>query len=46
MYGQMKLPEITENMINECLDEIPIKVDDEYIRTFILCGQEKVRLII
>lgn len=46
MYGQMKLPEITENMINECLDEIPIKVDDEYIRTFILCGQEKVHLII
>ena len=46
MYGQMKLPEITEDMINECLDEIPIKVDDEYIRTFILCGQEKVRLII
>lgn len=46
MYGQMKLPEITEAMINECLDEIPIKADDEYIRTFILCGQEKVRLII
>lgn len=44
MYGQMKLPEITEDMINECIDEIPIKVDDEYIRTFILCGQERVKI--
>lgn len=46
MYGKMQMTEITEAMINECLGEIPIKVDEEYIRTFILCGQEQVRLII
>mgnify|MGYP000495996158 CR=1 FL=1 len=46
MYRQMKLPEITERMINECMDEIPIKADREYIRSFILSGQEKVREII
>ena len=33
-------------MINECMDEIPIKADREYIRSFILGGQEKVREII
>ncbi|MDD7302217.1 MAG: hypothetical protein PUG87_09780 [Eubacteriales bacterium] len=36
----------TENIVNECLDEIPIEVDREYIRTFILSGQERVREII
>lgn len=46
MYRQMKLPEITERMIDECMDEIPIKADREYIRSFILNGQEKVREII
>ena len=46
MYRQMSMPEITEAMINECLNEIPIKVDEEYIRNFILCGQEQVHLII
>ena len=46
MYRQMKLPEISERMINECMDEIPIEVDREYIRTFILCGQDRVRELI
>lgn len=46
MYRQMKLPEITERMIDECIDEIPIKADREYIRSFILSGQGKVREII
>ena len=46
MYRQMKLPEISERMINECMDEIPIEVDREYIRTFILCGQDRVRDLI
>lgn len=46
MYRQMKLPEITESMIDECMDEIPIKADREYIRSFILSGQGKVREII
>ena len=42
----MRLPEITEDIIDECLDEIPIEVDREYIRTFILCGQDRVRELI
>ena len=46
MYRQMKLPEITERMIDECMDEIPIKADRDYIRSFVLNGQEKVREII
>lgn len=46
MYRQMKLLEITERMVDECMDEIPIKVDREYIRSFILSGQGKVREII
>ena len=33
-------------MINECMDEIPIKADRDYIRSFVLNGQEKVREII
>jgi len=46
MYRQMKPPEITERMIDECMDEIPIKADRDYIRSFVLNGQEKVREII
>ena len=46
MYRRMKLPEITENIIHECLGEIPMEVDRGYIRTFILCGQAKVREMI
>ena len=46
LYREMRLPEITEDIIDECLDEIPIEVDREYIRTFILCGQDRVRDII
>lgn len=46
MYREMKLPVITESIVNECLDEIPIEVDRDYIRTFILSGQERVREII
>ena len=46
LYREMRMPEITEDIIDECLDEIPIEVDREYIRTFILCGQDRVRDII
>ena len=46
MYRQMKPPEITERMIDECMDEIPIKADRDYIRSFVLNGQEKVCEII
>ena len=46
MYRQMTLPEITERIIDECLDEISIEVDREYIRTFILSGQKRIGEII
>lgn len=46
MYRTMDLPIITEGIINECLDEIPIDVDRDYIRTFILSGEAQIRELI
>lgn len=46
MYRQMKLPKITEKMIYEIFDEIPIKVDEEFVAQFVLNGQKRVREII
>lgn len=46
MYRQMQLPEITEKMIDECMNEIPIEVNRDFIRSFILNGQERIREII
>ena len=46
MYRSMNLPVITEEIIDECLDEIPIEVDRDYIRTFILFGQTQIRELI
>ena len=39
MYRSMTLPEITEDMIDECFAEIPIEVDRAFIKAFILNGQ-------
>ena len=46
MYREMDLPEITEEIINECLDEIPIEVDRDFIISFILNGQTEIQKII
>lgn len=46
LYQHMTLPVITENMIDECLAEIPIEVDRTFIRDFILNGQKVVQEII
>lgn len=46
MYREMKLPEITEKLIDNCLNEIPIDVDKEYIKAFILNGQAVIQDII
>ena len=46
MYRQMDLPEITDKIIDECFDEIPIEVDREYISSFILNGQARINDII
>ena len=46
MYRTMKFPEITEEIIDECLDEIPIETDRDYIRTFNLSGQTQIKELI
>ncbi len=46
MYRQMELPEITTKMIDDCMNEIPIEADRNFIRSFILNGQERINEII
>ena len=46
LYRKMGLPEITEQIITECMDEIPISVDRAFITAFILNGQRIVNDII
>ena len=46
LYRKIKLPELTESLIDTCLDEVTVKADHSYIRTFILSGQEKIRGIL
>lgn len=46
MYKRMNLPKITAEMIDECLNEIPIEVDRDYIKAFILNGQERIEELI
>lgn len=46
LYRQMTLPLITEDILQETLDEIPIDADREYIRDFILNGQRQAQALI
>lgn len=50
MLREMNLPTITEEMIAKCIAEIPTditeQVDVEYIKAFVLNGQERVRKFI
>ena len=46
MYRRMNLPEITAPVIEACMDEIPVEVNRDFVRDFILNGQEKMREII
>ena len=39
MYREMILPEITEDMIDACISEIPLECDGEFVKRFILNGQ-------
>lgn len=43
---RMTFPEITKEMINECLDEIPIEVNRQFITDFVLNGQQRMSEII
>lgn len=46
MYTEMSLPQITEEIIEECLNEVPVEADREYIKAFVLNGQAEIRDII
>ena len=46
MLREMDLPVITESLVTECLQEIPIDIDSDYIVSFILNGQKKVNDLI
>lgn len=46
LYLQMPLPLITEDILQETLDEIPLDADREYIRDFILNGQRQAQALI
>ena len=46
MLQNMEIPEITESMIDECFEEIPIEVDRSFVKAFILNGQTVVNGII
>lgn len=39
MLREMELPEITEELLEDCLNAVPIEADRDYIKTFILNGQ-------
>ena len=46
MLREMELPVIAESLVTECLKEIPIAIDSDYIVSFILNGQKKVNDLI
>lgn len=45
MLAQLDISEITEQMILNCMQQIPIKVDRDFVVEFILNGQRKMRLL-
>lgn len=40
MYRDMELPVITEELLDDCMDEIPIEADRDFIKTFLINGQK------
>ena len=46
MYRSMDLPVITEELIDDCMDEIPFQVNRDFIKAFILNGQKIINDII
>ena len=46
MLQDMELPQITAEMIDECFAGIPIEIDRNFVKSFILNGQSVVRKII
>ncbi len=46
MLREMELPEITEEMLDACLNAVPIEPDREFVKAFILNGQAIVEELI
>ena len=46
MLQDLQLPEITDEMIDECFAGIPIEINRDFVKAFILNGQCVVREII
>ena len=46
MLRKMELPEITEVLLEDCLNAVPIEADRDYIKTFILNGQAAAKELI
>lgn len=42
LFKSIDIPVITKEMIAECIDKIPVKVDSEFIIDFILNGQRRI----
>lgn len=43
MFRKIKIPEITEKMVRNQINKIPIKVDDDFIVKFIINGQDQIK---
>lgn len=43
LFQSLEIPVITKEMIIDCMDKIPVKIDSEFIIDFILNGQRKLK---
>ena len=42
MFKKLDIPLITEEMLETCFEEVPIKVNEEVVKKFILNGQSQI----
>lgn len=42
-FNEMRIPEITGEMIEECIDKTGFPVDREYIKSFIINEEQQIR---
>ena len=43
MFKELDIPSMTEEMLEACFEEVPIKVNEEIIKNFILNGQRQIK---
>ena len=46
MYADLKIPTVTEKMLEDAMNTVPVSVDRDYIRRFILSGQRQIGLAV